>query len=243
MSLTVVIPTLNEEKDLPRALNSLKKLTDKILVIDSGSTDQTTTIAQKYQAMVVYHPFKSFADTRNFADTKIKTGWILSIEADVVITKKLTQEIKSTVAKPNHCQAYYIPRTNIIWGKKISHTDWGPKDDLHIWLYQKGSGSWQGRVHEEYRPKNGQAGKLKNSLLHYNYQTVGEFINKINVYSELAGNQTNRPPVYWPLRDFFKRFVYKLGFLDGYRGLFLSYLQAIYYHVLRVKTWQNKYVR
>jgi len=240
MSLTIVIPTLNEERDLPRTLKSLKPLNANVLVVDSGSTDQTVKLAKKHGAKVVHHPFKSFSDTRNFADSQVKSGWILSLEADVVITKKLAQEIKSCTSEVQVFSAYYIPRQNIIWGKKINHTDWSPKDDLHIWLYKKGAGVWQGRVHEEYKVKKGSVGKLKNSLVHHNYQTVGEFIGKINLYSEAAATKKQTPPVYWPLRDFFKRYFYKLGFLDGYHGLFLSYLQAVYYHVLRVKIYQNK---
>ena len=238
MSLTVVIPTLNEERDLPRTLNSLKKLNADILIIDSGSTDNTVKIAQKYRAKVIHHPFKSFSDTRNFADWQVKSGWILSLEADVVITKKLAQEINQAILANNY-SAYYVPRQNIIWGKKINHADWGPKDDLHIWLYKKNAGSWQGKVHEEYKLKKGTAGKLNNPLIHYNYQTVGEFISKINTYSEAAATQNKTFPFYWPLRDFFKRYIYKLGFLDGYHGLFLSYLQAVYYHTLKVKQYQN----
>ena len=121
------------------------------------------------------------------------------------------------------------------------HTDWGPKDDLHIWLYKKDSGSWQGQVHEEYKLTSGKAGHLLNPLIHYNYQTVSEFIGKINSYSTRAAAQGDVFPGYWPFRDFFKRYIYKLGFKDGYHGLFLSYLQAIYYHVLKVKNYQKKY--
>ena len=241
MSLTVVVPTLNEEQDLPRTLKSLKPLKADVLVIDSGSTDSTVKIAKKFGAKVIHHPFKSFSDTRNFGNDQVKSDWILSLEADVVITKKLAQEIKSSTSEVEDFSAYYIPRQNIIWGKKINYTDWGPKDDLHIWLYKKGSGIWQGKVHEEYKLTQGTAGKLKNPLIHYNYQTVAEFISKINHYSTRAVN--NKPlPTIWPFRDFFKRYFYKLGFLDGYHGLFLSYLQATYYHTLKIKQYQNKHV-
>lgn len=242
MSLTVVIPTLNEEKDLPRTLSSLTGLTKNILVVDSGSTDDTVKIAQGYGAKVVHHPFKSYSDTRNFANREIKNGWIMSLEADVVVSKALAQEIKEAIKKDSSVSAYYIPRQNIIWGKKIMHTDWGPKDDLHIWLYKKGSGTWQGDVHEEYVVEKGIVGNLKNHLLHYNYETVNEFIGKINTYSSAAVTKGKQFPFYWSCRDFFKRFIYKRGFSDGYHGLFLSYLQAIYYHVLRVKHYQAKNV-
>jgi glycosyltransferase involved in cell wall biosynthesis len=241
--LTVVFPTLNEEKDLGRTLKSLKNLKADVLIIDSGSTDNTVKIAKKHGAKVINHPFKSFSNIRNFGNSLVKSGWILALEADVVVTKKLAQEINRLLTQSSITNsAYFIPRINIIWGKKIMHTDWGPKDDLHIWLYKKGSGSWQGKVHEEYKIKQGTVGHLKNYLLHYNYETVSEFIGKINSYSTAAVTQKSSFPFYWPFRDFFKRYIYKKGFQDGYHGLFLSYLQAIYYHVLRVKVYQRKNV-
>lgn len=231
--LTVVIPTLNEEKDLPDTLKSIKDLADEILVIDSGSSDKTIEIAASLGAKVIKHHFTSFSETRNFGNDKAKGDWILSIEADVTVSKELAQEIREVISQ-NRYSVFYISRLNIIWGAPILHTDWGPKDDSHIWLYQKGSGLWKSLVHEEFvTPKP--AGRLKNFLIHKNYETVSEFIEKIDSYSNLAVKQKQFFPGWWFARDFIKRYFYKLGFLDGYRGLFLSYLQAIYYTTLTVK--------
>lgn len=233
MKLTVVIPTLNEEKDLPKLLQSVKNFADEILVIDSGSIDKTIEIAKSYGAKVINHPFISFSDTRNFADRQAKGDWILSLEADVTISSALAQEIREVMELEKY-SAYFIPRLNLIWGKAIRHTDWGPKDDCHIWLYQKGSGTWQSPVHEEF-VTNVRVGKLNNHLIHNNYETISEFIDKIDRYSKLAVEQKQFFPGWWFLRDFFKRYIFKLGFLDGYHGLFLSYLQAVYYLTLTVK--------
>lgn len=241
MKLTVVIPTLNEEKDLYKTLSSIKNLADEILVVDSGSTDKTIEVAKNYGARVINHPFVSFSDTRNFGDREAKGDWILSIEADVVVSVELTSEIRLAIESKKY-SAFFIPRLNLIWGKPIRHTDWGPKDDCHIWLYQRGSGVWQSLVHEEYATDK-PAGKLKNFLIHKNYETISEFIGKINYYSELAVKQKQSFPKCWFIRDFFKRYIYKLGFLDGYHGLFLSYLQAVYYLTLSVKNKSYESVR
>jgi glycosyltransferase involved in cell wall biosynthesis len=231
--LTVVIPTLNEEKDLPETLKSVKNLADEILVVDSGSTDNTIEISNSYGARVINHPFTSFSDTRNFGDRQAVGDWILSIEADVTVSTELSQEIRQAI-ESEKLSAYFIPRLNLIWGKPIRHTDWGPKDDTHIWLYQKGSGVWKSLVHEEYVTAK-PVGKLKNYLIHKNYETIFEFIEKINRYSDLAVKQKNIYSKWWFVRDFLKRYFYKFGFLDGYRGLFLSYLQSVYYLTLSVK--------
>lgn len=231
--LSVVIPTLNEEKDLPECLESIKGLADEILVIDSGSEDDTVKVAKKYGAKVIFHPFVSFSDQRNFCDLQAKGDWILSLEADVKISPLLADEIRKAIADKNF-DAYYIGRVNIIWGKPVMHSDWGPKDDTHIWLYRNGVGRWQSLVHEEFNTE-GRTGRLRNYLIHKNYETISEFIGKIDSYSELAVRQKNYYPDWWFIRDFFKRYIYKLGFMDGYRGLFLSYLQSIYFITLSVK--------
>lgn len=233
-TLTVVIPTLNEAKDLPDTLKSLKGLTKDVLIIDSGSTDDTVKIAGDFGAKIVSHKFSSFADTRNFGNAEAKGVWILSIEADVTISPELSPEIISAI-KSDEYDAYYIGRLNKIWGKYIHHTDWSPKDDCHIWLYKKGIGEWQGEVHEEFKTDH-KVGKLKNVLLHKNYETVSEYIEKINKFSDLAVKQNKSFPWWWFKYDFLKRYFYKQGFLDGYRGLFLSYLQAVYYLTFSVKS-------
>lgn len=238
MKLTVVIPALNEQQDLPRTLDSLK-FADEVLVIDSGSTDQTVSLAKKAGAKVIYHAFKNFADTRNFADSQAKNDFILSIEADVVVTKQLAQEITSLPETP---AVYRIGRVNIIFGKPILHTDWGPKDDNHIRLYHRSLGSWGGQVHEQF-VTNSSPHQLRHHLLHYNYNHVSEYIDKINTYSDLevkkrlARHQSFSYLNLFlePTKDFIKRYFYKLGFLDGLHGFFLSLLQAIYYLTVNIK--------
>jgi glycosyltransferase involved in cell wall biosynthesis len=238
MNLTVAIPTLNEESDLLRTLNSLE-FANEILIVDSGSTDNTVKIAKDHGCKVINHPFKSFADTRNFADSQAKNDWILSIDADVVVPPQLAKEISLLSNNP---AVYKIGRINIIWGKPILHTDWGSSDDCHIRLYHKKLGTWDSEVHEQFvsttPPKT-----LKNNLLHYNYETIEEFVTKLNSYSDIESKKrimidekfSLLKMFYQAKYDFLKRFFYKLGFLDGYRGLFLSYLQGIYYLTVGIK--------
>lgn len=240
MTLTAVIITKNEEKDLGRTLSSLN-FVDEIIVVDSDSTDKTIAIAKAAGARVVIHPFTSFASQRNFADSLVKDGWILSLDADVLLTDDLASEIRVAIQNEDRV-AYYIGRVNIIWGKSINVADWGQKDDNHIWLYQKGKGKWESTVHEEFLT-SGSVGQLKNHLIHYNYNTISEFIDKINFYSDLAVNKESAVTWLTPFVDFGKRYFYKLGFTAGFHGLFLSYLQAVYYVTLKVKMWQKRYTK
>lgn len=238
--ITVAVPTYNEQENLPRLLDSLD-FADQVLIIDSGSQDKTVHIAKSYGAKVVQHEFKNFADTRNFADKKADNQWILSVDADVQVPPSLAQEITNLPSKP---AAYKIGRINIIWGKPILHTDWGPKDDNHIRLYHKSLGEWQGEVHEQFttseKPKS-----LDNYLIHFNYSTVSEYVRKLDHYSSLQAQRMHQQGERFsllrfftdPVIDFSKRYFYKLGFLDGLHGLFLSILQAIYHQVVQVKLY------
>lgn len=233
MKLTVVIPTLNEQTDLPATLESVK-FADEILVVDSGSTDETVKIAKNFRAKVITHSFTDYASQRNFADQQALGDWILSIDADVVIPAPLAQEISLIISQDNYSfKAYYIGRQNEIWGSVVKHADWGPKDDCHVRLYRKGSGSWQSNVHEQFVTTS-PTGKLKNYLYHLNYRTISEFIDKTDQYSSLSVDK--QPISLWNAKyDFLKRYFYKLGFLDGLKGLFLCYLQSVYYLNLYIK--------
>ncbi len=233
-TIVAVIPTKNEVQDLPRAIKSLKPLVSEILVVDSGSSDDTPVLAQKLGAKVLHFPLTDFASTRNFADQHGAHDWILSLDADMELTPPLLEEIR---ALPDTPAVYRIGRLNFIWGKPIYHTDWSPVDDCHIRLYHRSLGHWQGLVHEQFvSPKTPIT--LNHYFIHHNYQSVTEFIDKLNFYSQLSAPNHHFSwfSFFWtPFRDSFKRYIYKLGFLDGYRGLFLSYLQAIYYLSVGIK--------
>lgn len=234
LGLSVVIPTLNEEQDIANAITSVSDIASEIAVVDSGSTDKTVAIAESLGAKVYHHEFISFSDTRNFGDSRAKGDWIMSIEADVIVPKPLSEEINYQLQSTNS-DAFYIERINQILGRSIMHSNWGPKDDCHIWLYRKNSGKWQGSVHEEYVCRSNKVERLKNRLLHHNYDTIYEFIEKLNKYSEISGNSHNKVSWFDGIIDFIKRYFYKQGFLDGYHGLFLCYLQATYFLTVYIK--------
>lgn len=231
-TITVVIPTLNEERDLPNCLDSLA-WADEVLIIDSGSTDRTVEIAKKYHAKVIKHKFTSFADQRNFADSQAGGQWILSIEADVTVPIKLAAEIKEKISLLDY-SAYRIGRENYIWGTPTPYADWGPSDDNHIWLYKKGAGFWRSKVHETYHTDQ-PASQLSQHLIHLNYRTVYEYIEKIDTYSEYSSRDRSKTNWLTAIYDFAKRYFYKQGFRMGLKGLFLSYLQFVYYITLSIK--------
>ena len=245
--LTVTIITLNEEKDLPRCLESIKKLADEIVVVDSGSTDHTVDIARKYTAKVFKRKFDNYANQKNFAAQKASGVWILSLDADEEVESQLASEIASCINNKTlkYC-AYSIPRKNIIFGKLIRHSRWQAELDRHVWLWKKGFGQWRGDVHEEVEV-DGYVGKMNGAKIHHQYRTLKEFLAMMNRYSEFeseeiirkGGNFSLFKMICIPKYNFLVRYFYRLGFLDGWRGFTLSYLMAVYHLELWIKIWEK----
>ncbi len=240
MKLSATIITLNEEKDLERCLKSLAHLVNEIILVDSGSTDKTIEIAKKFDVKIFTRKFDNFANQKNFAAEKSSGDWILSIDADEEITPELAQEITKAISDSS-TDAYSMPRKNIIFGKFIKHTRWQPELDRHTWLWRKGAGTWVGDVHEELRVK-GKIDKLKNPKVHYQYETVSQFLDMMNKYSSLdTKRKFSLIRFIWdPIYNFLVRYFYRLGFLDGWHGFVLSYLMAIYQLEVWVKTWEKQ---
>ena len=250
MRLSATIITLNEEKDLPRCLDSISEIADEIIVVDSGSTDKTIEIAKSYKAKVFFRKFDNYANQKNFASEKSSGEWILSLDADEEIERELEDEIKNEVINNKSLyDAYSIPRKNIILGKFIKHTRWQPELDRHIWLWKKDKGRWVGDVHEEVEVR-GTVGKFKHAKVHYQYESVQGFMKMMNGYSELDSIQRIKQGIKFsyfklfiePKYNFLVRYFYRLGFLDGWRGFALSYLMAIYHLEVWIKIWLKEKV-
>jgi glycosyltransferase involved in cell wall biosynthesis len=246
--LSVTIITLNEGRDLPRCLNSVKDIADEIILVDSGSSDKTVSIAKNFGAKVFERKFDNYANQKNYALEKTSGEWVLSLDGDEEISPELKSEIASLIkSAESRFNGYSIPRRNIIFGKYIKHSRWQPELDRHIWLWKKEKGKWVGAVHEEVEV-NGRVGRLNGAKIHYQYQTVKEFMEMMNGYSELEAKQKVKNGVKYshlkliadPLYNFFVRYIYRLGILDGWRGFVLSYLMAIYHLEVWIKVWNKR---
>jgi glycosyltransferase involved in cell wall biosynthesis len=239
-NLSVVVITFNEEDNLPRCLKSVELLNPKeVIVVDSGSTDRTADIADEFEAKIYDRKFDNFASQKNYAAQKATGEWIFSIDADEIISKELADEINLALEN-DQFDGYLIPRRNFILGSEIKYSRWSP--DKHIWLWRKNRGKWEGEVHEEVVVE-GKVGELKNPKVHYQDQTILSFFNSNVKYAKLLAQQIIKERgrfsifhlFYDPIFEFLVRFVYKKGFLDGWRGLVLALLMAYY----RFDVWIN----
>ena len=234
IAISVVIITLNEERNLARCLDSVKDVADEIIIVDSHSTDNTVDIARGYGAKVIAQDFMGYGEQKNFATQQAAHDWILSLDADEVLTPALQKSILEIKNGPK-CDLYEIPRLTNYCGKWIHHCGWYP--DLQTRLYNRTAGQWvEKKVHEYWRLNNerGTKGTLKGDLLHYSFSSVSEHLKKIEKYSELAAreavangkNASLLKIVVSPTWHFINEFFLQLGFLDGFYGYVICRLSV-----------------
>ena len=234
ISISVVIITFNEERNLARCLDSVKDVADEIIIVDSYSTDDTIAIADRYHAKIIQQPFAGYGQQKNFATQQAANNWILSLDADEELTPQLKQSILEIKKGPKY-NVYEMPRITSYCGKWIKHCGWYP--DRQTRLYDRTKGSWQEKkVHEYWRTSNDNDSKglLSGDLLHYSFTTISGHIQKIEKYSELAAiaavadgkNASFLKVALYPKWRFITDYVIRLGFLDGYYGYIICRLAS-----------------
>ncbi len=231
--ITALVLTLNEEDNIAECLKTLV-WADKVLVLDSGSTDRTVEIAQSLGAQVFFHPFKNYADQRNYALGLIQTEWVLFVDADERVPPELAAEIRE-VAEEEGFSGWWVPRKNYICGRWIRHGGWYPDYQLRLLRPEKARYDPAWEVHEIVVIE-GKTGYLRNHLIHYNYRTWGEFISRQKAYLPLEVRTLRKrgmkakvwSPLSMPIREFWRRYIRLEGYKDGLYGLILASILAFY---------------
>lgn len=226
-SVSVCIITLNEEQNIKECLESLQ-WADEIIVVDSGSEDQTIKICEEFGAKVFYHPFTGFRDQKNFALEQARKEWVLTVDADERVTDDLRDEILTLLKEGSDVDGYFIPRLNFYGSKFIKHSGWYP--DLVLRLWKKSRGRWEGKNVHEKAMICGKAGYCEKALKHFTYRHASDYIKRIDLYSTLLAGEKYRSGKRFslprllvkPALRFFKSYIWKLGFLDGMEGLIIA---------------------
>ena len=240
-NLTVVILTKNEEKDIVDAIRNAQELTDKVLIVDSGSTDKTVALAEANNAKVVYRAWDNdFAAQRNFALQHVNTAWVLYLDADERMNDELIESIAKAVESDQKA-LYRLVRRNSAFGRDFKYGVLGP--DSVVRLFPSRGVKWEGKVHE--RPVGEFAEKTLNGYLkHYTYASFDEYLEKMNKYASIGAEDRRqrgkkcsilKDLVFRPAFAFFKMYVLKAGFLEGWMGFVLCFNYANY--------TLNKYVK
>jgi len=240
--LTAIVLTLNEEEHLPNCLTSLNWV-DELVVFDSFSTDKTCKIAERFGARVIQHKFENYAVQRNAALAAVNSEWIFFIDADERATPELAEEIRHVIDK-GVSAGWWVPRHNYIFGRLTLAAGWFPDYQLRL-LKRMGAHYDPSRHVHELVQVQGEEAQLANPLIHINYTTIAEFIEKQYRYTKFdAGilykeGLQPRPQnfILQPIRQFFWRYVHLGGWREGVHGLRLSammgYFQIVLYQEIR----------
>ncbi len=259
IQLSVVINTKNSQKYLDQTLRSVKGLADEIVIVDMKSTDKTLAIAAKHGANVYQYPHADIGfvePAREFAFAKTKGDWILLLDSDEEIknplAKLISQVINGQTSLLPIAEAYFLPRSNIIFDHALTDTGWYPDYQLRLW--RKGAIRWLPDIHSV--PKI--IGKTAHfpsddpqlAIVHHNYQTIEQFIQRSNHYSSIQATEQEKKPghnninpasLYQSFFDeFFRRAFAQNGLEEGNHGLLLSFLQAQNELLVQAKIWQNQ---
>ncbi|HEU5022487.1 MAG TPA: glycosyltransferase family 2 protein [Bryobacteraceae bacterium] len=243
MKISATIVTLNEERNIARAMASLKPCVDETVVVDSGSSDQTREIAARMGARVVREEWRGYAEQKNFAAACAAHDWILSIDADEELTPELAAEIQALRAtgERDDVGGWAMPRRARYLGRWIWHSGWYP--DAKIRLYHRARGAWKGeRVHESVEVA-GAVGALRNDLLHFTCDSIGQHLRTLDRYTSLAAQaiqESGKPVgvrrlVIDPPWTFVRSYFFQRGFLDGTHGFVIAAMAAFYTFVKYAK--------
>lgn len=240
MKISATIITYNEERNIARAIESLR-CADEIVVVDSGSNDRTVEIAEKLGAHVIDSPWPGYAKQKNLAGERAAYDWILSIDADESLSEALEAEIWSIKKNGPQFDAYTMPRMAKYLGRWIHHSGWYP--DRKIRFYDRRKATWVGDFVHETVKVDGRVGHLESNLLHFTCDSLSEHLKTMDRYTTLAAEQLlgSKQSVTWgrlifePPWTFFRTYVLKLGFLDGVEGLAIANMAALYNFVKYAK--------
>jgi len=241
--VSVTVITRNEASNIARALESVA-WADDVVVVDCGSTDDTTAIARRYTERVFVREWPGYSAQKNHAATLAQHDWVLSLDADERVTPALAGEIQTLLAGEPQARGYRMPRVTWHLGRWIRSTDWYP--DYQLRLYDRRAGSWVTRhVHESVRV-DGRPGTLRHELEHYAYRDLAEHFETMARYTDLAARQmrdegrraTFAGLALHPPAAFLRNYVLKGGFRDGTAGLIVSGLNAWYVFLKLAKLWE-----
>ena len=246
--LSAIIITRNEANNIHECLTSLAWC-DEIIVVDSGSTDNTVTLCRSFtDQIVITNQWSGFGPQKNIALAKATGDWVLSIDADERVSEALQQEIQQVLIDSTWT-AFQIPRQSSYCGRWIKHSGWTP--DYVIRLFRRDCACFSDDlVHEKVQVLQGKIGTLKQPLRHYSFNSLEEVLAKINSYSTANAQQhyaQGKPSsltkaIWHGLWAFWRTYVLRAGFLDGREGFMLavSNAEGTYYRYLKLMYLQKK---
>lgn len=227
--ISAAIICLNEEHNISCCLDALSWC-DEIVVVDSGSTDRTLQIVERFNGTkVLYRRFDTYIAQKNFALDHCQHDWVLSVDADEILPGKLIEEIQGLSFD---VAGYFVGRRSFLGDQEIKYGSWNP--DYKLRLFRRSVGRWGGSNPHERVLLEGPTQRLTTRMLHYSYRTRQEFLDRNRKYMRMLVEHQSRPdkrtylgePILHGWGNFVKSYILRRGFLDGPAGLYIAYHMA-----------------
>ena len=239
--ISVVVNTLNEEKNLPYALRSVRSWVDEIVVVDMCSQDRTVAIAREYGAKVYSHEPMGFVEpARAFAVAQAGGDWILMLDADELVPFPLSRRLRE-IAEGDGADVVQIHWLNYLLGAPAWYTGWGPHQDMHMRFFKPGFVEAGSAIHDSLRSVGGarvldipyQPGL---AIIHFSCRDIADLLERMNRYTTIEAQQareSGEEPGPWKAvlracKEFARRYVRLRGYRDVWRGFYLSLFMAFY---------------
>ncbi|MBI2434216.1 MAG: glycosyltransferase family 2 protein [Candidatus Hydrogenedentes bacterium] len=245
-TLTVLTLVPNAGDRLRRCLESARWADDLFCVVDTRANDGSKEVAEEFTPHVVVHEYENAAAQRNWALPQIATEWTLVLDADEWISDALRDRIKQIIQDPNSVDGYWIKRNSYFFGKLIKHCGWHRDYNLRLFRTKKGT-YLEKRVHSRVVVE-GSEGRIHEVMFHDTYRNFEEYFTTFQRFTtwgaedlfEKGKRATWLDLVLRPLGRFFKMYILRAGFLDGYHGAVLCGLGAFSVFIKYAKLWDRQ---
>jgi len=247
-TISVAVIAKNEADRIARLLTSVG-FADEIVVVDSGSSDDTAAVCEAHGARVIHHPWAGYVAQKQFAMAQTTSEWILCLDADEEISDGLAEEIQYRL---NHAApdiyGFSMPRLSRYLGTWIRHGGWYP--DRKVRLVRRGKAAWGGIDPHDRLDVDGKVAALSEPIFHYVYRSISDQVDTINSFSNIYAQQHGPAGSLFILTGaahlagkFLECYLWKLGFLDGLPGFIIAVNSAWYVFLKHTKAWELKMER
>jgi len=245
--ISAVIISFNEEKKIARCIRSVRQVADEVVVVDSFSTDRTPQLVKELGARLIQHPFEGYIEQKNYALNQASNDWVLSLDADEVLSDALRKSIEKIKEKPLY-DGYSMNRLTFLEEKPIRCCGWYP--DTKLRFFRRSKGKWTGlNPHDEFRfHQKTETGFLQGDLLHYSFDSKADWLKQTKKFARIGAEsyllqKKKTSPLFGilsPISRFFRDYFLKGGWLAGATGWEVSRMNAKasrlkYHHLHRLK--------
>jgi glycosyltransferase involved in cell wall biosynthesis len=243
-TVAAIVVCFNEEDRIQDCLESLDWC-DEIVVVDSFSTDRTPEICRRYTDRFIQRQWTGYRDQKAYAHSQTSKEWVLLVDSDERVPAELKEEILHVLAVENGQYAgYSVPRLVHYLDRWWWRGGWYP--DYDVRLFRRDRVTWGGSDPHEKILVDGPVRRLRHPLHHFSYRNIDDHLQRINRFTSIASQELKKKGVRWRLSDalarpaarFFRSYVLKRGFLDGFAGFYVAVTAAVYVFLKYAKLWE-----